>query len=546
MVYDGFNNLIWDKNAGGGDLADLASTATGKGSNLVGIKRTDVANAVASTLAAMVDADIIVPQRDYGFDNTGTTDNSAKLAIMLADIQLNANGRGRRIRLGAGTYKFNTTWAFSSYAAGLVHNIILEGDSPASTILDFSGCPAGTDGLTFNLGAHIVVKNLSIASAPHDGLVIGIGNSGTSYSSWFLIDNVIVQSSGNDGIVLSNAYMGTIRDCLSRNSGGVGYNFKGFSTSLHVSRCDAQNNTGAGWLLNAIIYSEFSSCGSDSNGQQGWTLSNMQSVQFTACGAESNQKDAFELVTSDASASGLPTSVQDIHGVVFSACYATSNSVASAGTYGSFITAATLNGRPIDFKIMGGNAYGGTGSDRALILAGASGQVTCHKDMFNDAGCSAADSITGTVEVANATVAGRRCLLQSSGAQSIPTGTDTPVTTWNTTPVFNDLGATTNGTTITIPRGVNKVRVTAQVAWNAVAGGTTRNIKIQKNGAGFMGMPQLQQPPLGINIEQVVTGVVGVVPGDTFQVNVLQDQAGAVALRTGPDSNVWFCVEAVC
>lgn len=494
----------------------------------------------------MVNADIIVPQRDYGFDNTGTTDNSAKLAIMLADIQTNVNGRGRRIRLGAGTYKFNTTWAFSSYAAGLVHNIILEGDGPASTILDFGGCAAGTNGLTFNLGAHIVVKDLSIISAPHDGLVIGLGNSGADYTNWFLIDNVIVQSSGNDGIVLSNAYLGTIRDCLSRDSGGVGFNFKGFSTSLHVSRCDAQNNTGDGWLLNAIIYSEFSSCASDSNGQHGWSMSNMQSVQFTACGAESNQKEAFLLSTNDASATGLPTAVQDVHGVVFSACYATSNSVASAGTYASFITAATQNNRPIDFKILGGNVYGGTSSDRALILSGTSGQVTCHKDMFNDSGCTAADAITGTVEVANATVTGRRCLLQSSGAQSIATSTDTPVSTWNTAPYVNDMGATTNGTTITIPRGVNKVRVTVQVAWATVAGGTTRNVKLLKNVAGFMGQPQIQQPPLGINIEQITTGVISVVAGDTFQANVFQDQGGAVALRTGPDNNVWFCVEAIC
>ncbi|TPG50200.1 hypothetical protein EAH75_01510 [Rhodanobacter glycinis] len=491
----------------------------------------------------MVNADIIVPARDYGFDNTGATDNSAKLAIMLADIQTNVNGRGRRIRLGAGTYKFNTTWAFSSYAAGLVHNIILEGDSPASTILDFSGCPAGTDGLTFNLGTHFIVKNLSIASAPRDGLVIGLGNSGSNYCNLFLVDNVIVQSSGRDGLVLVNAYLGTIRDCLSRNSGGVGFNFKGFSTSLHVSRCDAQTNTGAGWSLNAIIYSEFSACGADSNGQQGWAMSNMQSVQFTACGAESNQKDAFQLTTSDASAVGLPTQAQDIHGVVFSGCYGLSNSAASAGTYASFITAATSNSRPIDFKILGGNAYGGTVSDRALILAGSSGQVTCHKDMFNDAGCTAADSVTGTVEVANATVSGRRAITYMSSSQSLTNNTMT-LQVWNAAFNTNDLGATLASNAIVVPRGVNKVRVSVSLDFAANATGV-RQLFVMKNGSTPYGVPTAQMNASSGG-DTTLTGsstAISVVAGDTFSVQAYQNSGGALNLTAG--AATWLAVEAI-
>jgi hypothetical protein len=343
-----------------------------------------------------------------------------------------------------------------------------------------------------------------------------------------------------------NAYLGRYCDIWTRSNGANGFQLSGFHTALHVDRVESSGNTLAGYNINGVIYSTFTSCGSDTNGTQGYAMSNMQGVTFVSCGTESNGRDGWQFYTSNASAAGLVAQQTDIRGVVMVGCYGLDNSLSVPGGYATFVGCATADSRNIELTIKGGVAHPKTATDVALYLQGSSGQVTIHKEGFDDAAFIAADIKTGTYAVQNLSMVGKRCMLNNTGAQSIPTGTDTPISTWNTTPVYNDLNATVSGTAITIPRGVNKVRVSAQIAWATVAGGTSRTIKLQKNGGGFNGQAQVAQAPLGINIEGVTTGIVSVVAGDTFQVNAFQDQGAAVALRTGPDSNVWFIVEAVC
>ena len=80
MVYDGFNNLIWDQTAGGsGDvtLAALASTATGKGASLVGTTATSNNSGltVSDQLAQLGERGAMEPSSSnskYGYDFTNT------------------------------------------------------------------------------------------------------------------------------------------------------------------------------------------------------------------------------------------------------------------------------------------------------------------------------------------------------------------------------------------------------------------------------------------------------------------------------------------
>jgi hypothetical protein len=103
MVYDGFNNLIWDKNAGGGDLADLASTATGKGAALVGFLQSGM-GAVARTVQAK-NREVEISITDFGADPTGVADCSAAWAAAQASLPL----AGGTIVFPAGVFRFTQT-----------------------------------------------------------------------------------------------------------------------------------------------------------------------------------------------------------------------------------------------------------------------------------------------------------------------------------------------------------------------------------------------------------------------------------------------------
>ncbi|ODT97386.1 MAG: hypothetical protein ABS82_00060 [Rhodanobacter sp. SCN 67-45] len=526
--------------------ADLASTATGEGAALVGIKRTDVSNAIASALSNWLDAEPINVVRDYGFDNTGATTNDASLATMLASLQLNVDGRGRRIVFKAGTYKFGTSMDFTAYAAGLVHNIYLEGEGCSNTVLDFSAAPAGTDGVTFDAGAHFGVKNLTISGAMRHGLVIGRGTTvgGTSYCNLYIIENVRVQGCGGNGIQSQNSYLGSYRDVWTKNNGGSGFVLAGFHTALSVERVESSDNALAGFSVNGVCYSHFTACGADVNMTQGWALSNMQGVTITSCGAESNGRDGWFFFSSDTSATGLTVQQTNIRGVVLEGCYGLSNSTSSPGTYATFVGATSANGRSININVKGGVAHPAQTTDSAFVLQGVLGKITVHKDAFDDSSFIAADQATGDTSVNDMSIIGRRCLLQAASSQSIPTGADTLINTWNTTPNANDLGATVSASQITIPRGVNKVVVSAGMAWSAASGGSYRLMKIFKNAAGFAGQGQQTTGVASFGLCSARSAVVSVAAGDTFELHVQHD-AGVAASTIGTNNSMWFCVEAV-
>ena len=380
----------------------LVSLAASTGSTLVGTTNGGT-GAVARTVASKIND--IISVKDFGAVGDGVTDDTAAFLACVAALQTSNDYRGGTILIPTGVYIITSEIVCTAYAVGQVHNLYFEGEGPDNTVLNFSGALAGSNGISFNAGSHFGIKNLAITLAPANGIYIGKGNtvSGAYYCNFYSIENVRVQECGVSGLLSVNSYMGNYTNIWSKNNILHGFQFSGFHTSLNVSRCYSMTNTGIGFSINGVVYSNFDTCGSDYNTQQGWTVSNTCSSKFTACGAESNEKDGWYLFTSTSSAVGLPGASLNIHGLVFDACFGYQNSLSSAGSYATFISAVTADSRNMDFVITGGIAYPYSVSDRALIINGASGTITYYKQGVFYNGFTPEDLIVGVVIYKDAT-----------------------------------------------------------------------------------------------------------------------------------------------
>ncbi len=119
------------------------------------------------------------------------------------------------------------------------------------------------------------------------------------------------------------------------------------------------------------------------------------------------------------------------------------------------------------------------------------------------------------------------------------------VSSWNI-----DLGS--DNTIITIPAGVNLIRIIAQGRWAADSGGAGRlNITIQKNGAS-PGPPAPNATIIHPNSDSVVSDIqvqsfpVDVVENDTIRIAAFQDVQGdpaSIAIVGSGSGITWFSVE---
>jgi hypothetical protein len=318
----------------------------------------------------------------YGAVGDGVTDDTAAIYSAINVLQQNKDSRGGVLYFPAGQYKCSSSVSFAAYSAGDVHNIIVRGDGPQCTTIDFTAAGPGAQGITFNAGAQFGVEDLLINGAPGSGVVIGNGNSVGSggYCAFFSIRNVRVQNCGGNGFLFINAYMGTMSDCWSASNGGIGFLFAGYHTSIDVNRCYASANAGIGWSLNGMTYSSFTACGADTN-VWGYAMTNMIGVAFNACGAESNKREGWLLQTGNSSVAGLPSQVHDIHGVTFTSCSSYFNSQQGVNAYGSHIAALAQDGRPIQFKISGNTSFCNSGSNVSMVLNGNAGPVTVYDEL---------------------------------------------------------------------------------------------------------------------------------------------------------------------
>lgn len=137
-----------------------------------------------------------------------------------------------------------------------------------------------------------------------------------------------------------------------------------------------------------------------------------------------------------------------------------------------------------------------------------------------------------------------RALVKRTSTQSIPDATVTSMT-W-TDEIYDDGGwFTASSTDLVVPTGVTRVRIAANVAWDAAAG-AFRQIVLQKNSLAFDGQGADLEIPTGVTLfdfSGVTFTVVDCVATDQFKVNVQQSSGAALNVLNTPST--YFVIEAV-
>ena len=116
---------------------------------------------------------------------------------------------------------------------------------------------------------------------------------------------------------------------------------------------------------------------------------------------------------------------------------------------------------------------------------------------------------------------------------------------WDTetydTSAFHD--NVTNNSRLTIPSGVTKARLSAQMRYTNGTNGEFVALAINKNGAGYDGQAyQVVASPTGAGSVNVGTGVLNVTPGDYFEANFQVQTDTSVDIQAGLS---WFSIEVV-
>lgn len=139
----------------------------------------------------------------------------------------------------------------------------------------------------------------------------------------------------------------------------------------------------------------------------------------------------------------------------------------------------------------------------------------------------------------------RGCLVYNSVSQSIPDSSATAVTfdteSFDTDTIHDTVSNTSR---LTVPTGVTKVRLTAQVFWATNATGT-RRASIYKGGvATYVGNPidLVNAGTSTSTIQQVVSPPLTVVAGNYFELYVTQTSGGALNINATTDG-CWFSME---
>ncbi|OWQ98024.1 SGNH/GDSL hydrolase family protein [Sphingopyxis witflariensis] len=101
----------------------------------------------------------------------------------------------------------------------------------------------------------------------------------------------------------------------------------------------------------------------------------------------------------------------------------------------------------------------------------------------------------------------------------------------------------TNNTRLTVPSGVTKVRLSAQVRYSNGTNNEFAALAINKNGAGYDGQAyQVVASPTGAGSVSVGTGVLTVTAGDYFEANFQMQADTSITVAAGLS---WFSIEVV-
>lgn len=528
-----FMAKLRDESAKAADLQNAGDPT--KGSTLVGYRGRSLYDALSQ----------VVSVKDHGAKGDGVANDYAAFVAAIERVQEVGGGR---VLIPAGRYKINSQIDLRPIAGIGWHNLILEGDGPGISVLDFSGAPAGADGLAiFGWGGRLGIVELSVEEAPAIGINFNKGEvrGGPSYISRVFMRDVIVDGCGSDGLRFVQVYMGGFENVESRNNASIGFNLQGFQTSMLFTRCWAGGdatlpnggNGGMGWFINGMTYGQFTGCSADWNAGPGWVIQNVAGMVVSACGAESNGQEGFLLRTRTLDTDGLPEISKNINGLTIEGCFGLNNSQADPNIYANFLGAVTADGRTIEFIMRGNVDIDETGILTSVTLNGSSGSITVHEQANKFAGAS---SVSGNVSRQNNTVIGRSGLVQLSADQSIPNVADTAIAF--STITTNRLGVSLSGGAVSIPPGVNRVKVTAGGFWADNSTGT-RVLRLIKNGAAFPGSAQQKNTGAGFTAQNLTSAIFEVAPGDTIGLIAFQGSGGPLNLVN--NGYTFLSVEAI-
>lgn len=131
------------------------------------------------------------------------------------------------------------------------------------------------------------------------------------------------------------------------------------------------------------------------------------------------------------------------------------------------------------------------------------------------------------------------CLLGRSTNQSISSGTTTPIS-WDTETVDTDNWHDgTNPTRVTVPAGVNYVRITANIQTSSTLNQVV--LSVIKNGNTFVGATSYDNDTSGQDFLNLCTAIIPVSPGDYFELTIFSASSRTVTAGT----NTWLSIEEV-
>lgn len=129
-----------------------------------------------------------------------------------------------------------------------------------------------------------------------------------------------------------------------------------------------------------------------------------------------------------------------------------------------------------------------------------------------------------------------------TGAESINDVSATAVP-WDQADVDTDtVWAGGNPTRLTVPAGVTRVRLSANVAWASNSTGV-RLVQFKKNGSIVSGMPSHRHDANTSSESGLVSSIITVVAGDYFEMEVYQSSTAALDLTAS--AVTWFDMEIV-
>ena len=516
---------------------------TGGGSPTTGVGTKYITSNSASVIWEL-DTKAWVSVRQFGAKGDNSANDTASFDGALLLLK---NANGGTLHIPSGTYKLHTAIAIAQNTTSGWHNLVIQGDGP-STILDFSPCSAGVNGLQITgWGGRLSLHDFAVINSKSIGITVNhnVNMGDAEYISRFSLARLIVDNSTSHGIRMANCYMGSIRDVESRNNGGDGFHLHGNFTSLNVERCwaggDASSpnggNAGHGWWINGAIYSTFVNCSADWNGGKGWVIKNTCNTTLLNCASENNDEEGFYLQSgndSDRSGAAIP----DIYALSLKGLFGFQNSRAGVGLYANTLAALAQNSRAIVFDLKDCYNRNTLGTTVAMVLNGTGGDIQVIQENFATEGGTTSKS--GSVRLKNVNLAGLSALVSLAADQTLTDGVDTKIAFVDF--LTNSLGATFDTNAVKIPANVSRIKVAGN-AWFASSSAGVRVLEVKKNGAAVNGGGYARAPGTGNTQLNITSAIIEVVEGDLISLWGLQTSGGNLNILD--NTGTWMSVECI-